>query len=134
MLIQADWHGVKLSCAGLRKTSERLAGADKGVKLLTRELEHGGLQRRLNGPEATKSGRQRSPYSPWLAQPYLKAIQPPWILKQGSEWRQSPPSQEQCCRSTLWPAQVYCCQRQSKDALLAEISSWAAPEGSCHFE
>ena len=58
--------------AGLRRTSERLAGADKGIKLLTRELEHGGLQRRLNGPEAPKGGRQRAPYSPWLAQPYLK--------------------------------------------------------------
>lgn len=67
--------GFKLSNAGLRKTSERLTGADKGIKLLTRELEHGGLQRRLNGPDAAKSGRQRSPYSPWLAQPYLKASQ-----------------------------------------------------------
>ena len=65
--------GSELTCAGLRRTSERLAGADKGIKLLTRELEHGGLQRRLNGPEAAKGGRQRSPYSPWLAQPYLKA-------------------------------------------------------------
>ena len=65
--------GSKLVHAGLRRTSDRLAGADKSIKLLTRELEHGGLQRRLNGPEAAKSGRQRSPYSPWLAQPYLKA-------------------------------------------------------------
>ena len=65
--------GSELVSAGLRRTSERLAGADRGIKLLTRELEHGGLQRRLNGPEAAKSGRQRSPYSPWLAQPYLKA-------------------------------------------------------------
>lgn len=57
----------------MRRTSDRLAGAKKGIALLTRELEHGGLKRRVHGPEAPSSRRQRSPYSPWLAQPYLKA-------------------------------------------------------------
>ena len=74
--------------AGLRRTSDRLAAADKGIKLLTRDLEHGGLQRRLNGPEAAKSGRQRSPYSPWLAQPYLKASHL-CVPKQGIQYGRS---------------------------------------------
>ncbi|CAK0784857.1 hypothetical protein CVIRNUC_008062 [Coccomyxa viridis] len=60
--------------SGLRKASDRLAGADKGIKKLTRELEHGGLHRRLNGAEMPRGGHRRSPYSPWLAQPYLKVI------------------------------------------------------------
>ncbi len=61
----------------MRKASDRLAGADKGIKKLTRELEHGGLHRRLNGAEMPRGGHRRSPYSPWLAQPYLKACSHP---------------------------------------------------------
>ena len=65
---------TELHCChpGLRKASERLGRANKGINRLTRELEQGGLQRRLNGGETPRTGRQRSPYSPWLAQPYLK--------------------------------------------------------------
>lgn len=57
---------------GLQKASKHLKGASKGIAALTSELAHGSLATRLNGGGRAPDGARGTPYSPWLAQPFLK--------------------------------------------------------------
>ncbi|BDA48124.1 hypothetical protein COCOBI_11-3820 [Coccomyxa sp. Obi] len=57
---------------GLQKASKQLKGASKRIAALTSDLAHGGLATRLNGGGRAPDGASGTPYSPWLAQPFLK--------------------------------------------------------------
>ncbi|CAL8462881.1 g2415 [Coccomyxa elongata] len=57
---------------GLQKVSKQLKEASKGLAALTSDLAHGGLATRLNGGGRPPDGARGTPYSPWLAQPFLK--------------------------------------------------------------
>ena len=68
-------------CAGLQKASKQLSGVSKGIAALTSDLAHGGLVRRLNGNGPSRDSARRTPYSPWLAQPFLK-VSPGHLIRQ----------------------------------------------------
>lgn len=57
---------------GIQKVSKQLKEASKGLAALTSDLAHGGLATRLNGGGRAPDGARGTPYSPWLAQPFLK--------------------------------------------------------------